>query len=526
VPVTCAATASGSIAMRAGAGSLASRRQAVAACRRWIALFGVIAAGWLAPALPLLAQSPAAGDAAVGEVTFAQGAVSAQRPGEPPRFLIQGDPIGQGDVISTSARGFAQIGLKDGTKMTLRPNTQFAVTRFSQRPGEESIAMQLLRGGLRAITGLVSKAGPDRMRLQTTTATIGVRGTEFDARLCEGECRNEQRAAQPAPAAAAQEAVVARVAALSGAVVAVGASGAPRALAADAALFNGERVRTAAGSWAVLAFRDRSVITVVSASEVRIEDVRVRPQQPEQESFVVRLLTGGLRALTGQIAARNPRSVRFQTTTATIGVRGTGLDLRIAQHCIGETCTGESTFAYPWSRSIVFLSDKDLILPFKDGTPGDAAGVRSGKDLTWYDITLEVETGRAGVFNPAQKQVLLLDQVPAFFLEEVAPRPDELKVDFDRLFALSRFNDAPPGLYVGVRDGNVSLIGPDGLIDLGPLESGFLAEGSARPVRFANLPAFLFNDPFPTPDIPGSKVRILPLIGLGSEAGSTACEVR
>jgi hypothetical protein len=45
-------------------------------------------------------------------------------------------------------------------------------------------------------------------------------------------------------------------------------------------------------------------------------------------------------------------------------------------------------------------------------------------------------------------------------------------------------------------------------------------------VRFASLPAFLFNDPFPTPDIPGSKVRVLSLIGLGSEAGSTACEVR
>jgi len=449
-----------------------------------------------APGKPVATE---AAGAAVGEITHAQGAVSAQRPGEPARFLIQGDAIAQGEVISTSARGFAQIGLRDGTRMTLRPNTQFAVNQFSQQPGQEGMALQLLRGGLRAITGLISKAGPDRMRLQTTTATIGVRGTEFDARLCEGECRNEQRAARLAPRALPQASVVARVASLSGGAVAINAGGTVRALALDAALFNGETVRTGVGSNVVLAFRDRSVITVVAGSEMRIEDVRFAPQQPDQESFVVRLITGGLRALTGQIAARSPRSVRFQTTTATIGVRGTGLDMRLAQHCIAQVCTELSTFGLVWARSIVFVLD-----------PAE------------FEIPLD----RAGVFNPSIKQVQLLEVVPSFFTDETAPRPDQVKIDFDRLFALTTFTDAPPGLYVGVRDGNVTLFGPDGFIDLGPLESGLLADGSIRPVRFDNLPAFLFNDPFPTPDIPGAKVRLLPLIGLGSEAGSTACEVR
>ncbi|MBC7779039.1 MAG: FecR domain-containing protein, partial [Proteobacteria bacterium] len=285
----------------------------------------------------------------------------------------------------------------------------------------------------------------------------------------------------------------------SGAAVAIDAGGTPRPLAEDAALFNGETIRTAAASSAVIAFRDRSVITVIAASEMRIDDVRLRAQQPDQESFVVRLLTGGLRILTGQIAARSPRAVRFQTTTATIGVRGTGLDLRLGQHCVGTVCTELSTYVSVWDRSIVFIADA---------------------------VELEVPVDRSAVFNPSLKQVQILDAIPAFFTGEAATRPDQLKIDFDRLFALTTFNDAPPGLYVGVRDGNVSLLGPDGVIDLGPLESGFLGDGSGRPVRFDNLPAFLFNDPFPTPDIPGSKVRVLPLIGLGSEAGSTACEVR
>lgn len=485
-------------------GSTATRRAVLALCLP----LAVLLAGSVVPAqaqaqaqtaAPAAAQPAAAADASVGEVTFAQGVVSAQRGGEPARFLIPGDAIGQGDVITIGARGFAQIGLRDGTRMTLRPNTRFAVTQFSQRPGEEAIAMQLLRGGLRAITGLVSKAGPDRLRLQTSTATIGVRGTDFDARICEGECRGEQRAAQLAPKPLPQDAVIARIAGMSGSAVAVNAAGTPRPLALDAALFAGETVRTAVGSWAVIAFRDRSVITLSAASDLRLEDVRFRPQQPDQESFVVRLLAGSLRALTGQIAARNPRSVRFQTTTATIGVRGTGLDLRLAEHCVAAGCTPQSTFAFVWARSIVFLVDT---------------------------VELEIPLDRAAVFDPSVKNAQLLDVVPDFFKVETAPRPDQLTIDFDRLFALASFNDAAPGLYVGVRDGNVSLFGPDGVIDLGPLESGFLGADSKRPVRFASLPAFLFNDPFPTPDIPGSKVRVLSLIGLGSEAGSTACEVR
>jgi hypothetical protein len=263
----------------------------------------------------------AAGQEVVGEVLFAQGAITAQRGTESPRFLVQGDPLVRGETISTGARGFAQLALRDGTRLSLRPNTRFNVTGYSQQSGSENLAMELLRGGLRAISGLISKAGPDRMRVQTGTATIGVRGTEFDARLCQGDCAAEQRATGGVARGLAQERVVARVARLNGSASAVDAKGATRALAQDAALFEGETVRTASGSSAVLAFRDQSVLTVAPASELRLENVRVGAT-PAEGTFVVRLLTGGLRLLTGQIARANPRAVRVQTSTATIGVRG------------------------------------------------------------------------------------------------------------------------------------------------------------------------------------------------------------
>ena len=72
----------------------------------------------------------------VGEVTYAHGLTSVQRPGEDARFVQKGDKLNQGDVISTSNRGFAVVSLKDGTKITLRPNTSFSVDKFSHGAGE------------------------------------------------------------------------------------------------------------------------------------------------------------------------------------------------------------------------------------------------------------------------------------------------------------------------------------------------------------------------------------------------------
>lgn len=435
----------------------------------------------------------------VGEVVFAQGAITAQRGSEPPRFLVQGDALVRGEVISTGARGFAQVALKDGTRLSLRPNTRFNVSGYSQRPGEENLAMDLLRGGLRAISGLISKAGPDRMRVQAGTATIGVRGTEFDARLCEGDCAAEQQRTGGAARGLAQERVVARVARLNGSASALDAKGVSRALAQDAALFEGETVRTAAGSSAVLAFRDQSVLTVAPASELRLENVRVGAS-PTEGAFVVRLLTGGLRMLTGQIARANPRAVRVQTATATIGVRGTEFDVVLALHCVAGVCT-PSTFTEVRAGTIL------LSLP---GGP-----------------EIEVPAGLAGLLNPKVGVPQVLKTLPAGVpLGETVPLPGTIRIDFKTLFSVISATEVPPGLYVAVSSGNVALQSEDGLIDLGPSEAAALLQGQGRPVRLQAVPVFILNDPVPRPDAPGGGARMLQLMGVGREAGSTACEVR
>ena len=99
------------------------------------------------------------------------------------RIIGKGFPLLEGDVISTGDRSFAVFTLTDGTKMTLRPNSVFAIEHFLE--AETSAVLKLFNSGFRALTGLIAKTDPKAYLVETPVATIGIRGTKFDARLCD-----------------------------------------------------------------------------------------------------------------------------------------------------------------------------------------------------------------------------------------------------------------------------------------------------------------------------------------------------
>jgi len=448
--------------------------------------------GWLLSAAgPLAAQ-------AVGDVVYVHGIASAQRPGEGPRFIQKGDAISEGDVVNTGGRGFAVIQLRDGTKMTLRSDSTFAVDKYSQGTKDDSLLLRLVKGGMRSVTGLIARRNPQAMRVNAGTATIGIRGTSFDARICGLECAQEARAGQKPPAAAPVDSIVARVALLSGSASVVGADGQARTVSKGTPLYNGEMVRTQKESWAVLAFRDHTVVTVIADSEFKLENVRIGLQASPGDNFVVRMIKGGARSLTGLIAKRQPASVRYHIGTATIGIRGTGVDGRFALDCAAGPC-GEAAYAYTW-----------------EGAVSLEAGGRS----------IVIEKDRSGLHHAARNRLDLLERVPEFFLTETAPRPDTVKIDFDNLFGATALDGEPSGLYVVMRDGHTELGGPQGAIDLGPGETGYLGEGWLIPVRLAVTPAFLQLDPFPLPDkFDETLIRLLDVLNPGGRPGDTICEM-
>jgi hypothetical protein len=138
-----------------------------------------------AMAIAIASCFPAASYAAgVARVDFAVGNVTAQAPDGRTRALTRGSEIEVGDTVNTQ-QGRAQLRFRDGAYMSLQPQTAFKVEQFrftENGGGNDSIVMNLLRGGMRTITGLIGRANRRNYRLRTEVATIGIRGTEYAVR--------------------------------------------------------------------------------------------------------------------------------------------------------------------------------------------------------------------------------------------------------------------------------------------------------------------------------------------------------
>lgn len=131
-----------------------------------------------------------------GTVIQLSGTLSVKRADGSTRILSLKSEVIPGDTLETQKGSYAQIKFMDGATITLKPNTQFTVAAYTfvqATPKEDKAVFALLRGGLRAVSGLISKRGDeDAYQMNTTTATIGIRGTIFDVDDCKtGLCKKE-----------------------------------------------------------------------------------------------------------------------------------------------------------------------------------------------------------------------------------------------------------------------------------------------------------------------------------------------
>ena len=120
----------------------------------------------------------------VGTALLVKGPVAAQQPGDAARTLLVGDDIMQGDVLRTEVNSYVVIGFTDGAKFTVRPDTTFTVDAYASN----STAFDMVKGGVRFLTGKFTKDMPEGFRLQTPLATLGVRGTHATVRICPPNC--------------------------------------------------------------------------------------------------------------------------------------------------------------------------------------------------------------------------------------------------------------------------------------------------------------------------------------------------
>ena len=124
--------------------------------------------------LPVSASTWAA--TPMGQVAAGSGAASG--PGGS-RNLQSGSDVFEGDSISVAGNGNVQIVLDDGTKLVVGPASKLLLKTYLRRNASSAkkVSIKAVKGTFRFITGNSDKRAYD---VQTSNATIGIRGTGFD----------------------------------------------------------------------------------------------------------------------------------------------------------------------------------------------------------------------------------------------------------------------------------------------------------------------------------------------------------
>jgi len=126
-----------------------------------------------------------------GEVVYLSGTLTAQAPEAEPRLLAQSSSFNNSDVLQTHEQSFARVEFIDETQLALRPNTTLEVAQVSfdpVAPEADGVAVRLLKGGLRAVSGAIGERNQERVRYETPAGGIGIRGTHFGALYCQSDC--------------------------------------------------------------------------------------------------------------------------------------------------------------------------------------------------------------------------------------------------------------------------------------------------------------------------------------------------
>lgn len=139
-------------------------------------------------ALVLAAAAPLSAQEKIGEAVYLDGQVSITRGGSAldPSGIVIGAPIDNFDQMETGDDGNAQVQITTtraaASTITVSPDTQFTF-ELSALQGKQASSINLISGSLSLkVSRLASSQALD---VQTESAVLGVRGTEFDVSISD-----------------------------------------------------------------------------------------------------------------------------------------------------------------------------------------------------------------------------------------------------------------------------------------------------------------------------------------------------
>jgi len=129
----------------------------------------------------LLLACPGLGHAAAGHFQFVSGEVHVVRGAGQDYTAKKGDEVNQGDAVVTAKNATAQLRMQDGGILAVRQDTQLRIDAYNyngKEDGSENGVFSLLKGSFRSITGAIGHINKEKLKIKTSSATIGIRGTD------------------------------------------------------------------------------------------------------------------------------------------------------------------------------------------------------------------------------------------------------------------------------------------------------------------------------------------------------------
>jgi hypothetical protein len=98
-----------------------------------------------------------------------------------------GQVVFESDGLRTGGDGKIGVTLNDDTRLSLGPNSELKLERFTYAPADRGfgLVLRFVRGAATYVSGRIAKLAPDSIRLETPAAIIGVRGTTLAINVLE-----------------------------------------------------------------------------------------------------------------------------------------------------------------------------------------------------------------------------------------------------------------------------------------------------------------------------------------------------
>jgi hypothetical protein len=132
--------------------------------------------------VPVPAQTSAIPAVAIAVVIEVRGTALATGAGGKLRPLAKDSRVYLNEKIETVAASSVKIKFDDGTTISQGENSSVVIDQYVYNPNnraETRFTMYLLKGACHTVTGLIPEINPERFKVRTRLATVGIRGCDL-----------------------------------------------------------------------------------------------------------------------------------------------------------------------------------------------------------------------------------------------------------------------------------------------------------------------------------------------------------